>query len=292
MGALLEMCGISYRLYTGDENDEQKTQILTEYNSPENKDGDRIKVILFSYAGSEGMTLTAVQHLHILETDLREGRAQQVIGRTARYKSHAMLPEANRKVHVWRYWSVTSFDGKEDEGIDRKLYNDAQLRYNAIQQLLTYFKEVSIENTDPEQDEKLDLEEVTTSVSPEDENTLLTVEDKIRYALNRLLYWNYYLLTKNNKIWNSKEFRKSLVFDPDDGIYTINKNYSISPLSPKQFKNIKKLYLNCPTMTHGMAKQEMEFLKKIQNQKYDSELLRLFPIILSETKKVQHFILQ
>ena len=110
MGTFLDMCGISYRLYTGDESDEQKTQILTEYNSPENKDGALIKVLLFSFAGSEGMTLTAVQHLHILETDLREGRARQVIGRTVRYKSHAILPENNRKVHVWRYWSFTSFN--------------------------------------------------------------------------------------------------------------------------------------------------------------------------------------
>ena len=107
-----------------------------------------------------------------------------------------MLPEVDRKVQVWRYWSVTSFDEKEDQGIDRKLYNNAQLRYDALQQLLTFFEEASIEKTESDQDEKLNLEEVETSVSPENENTLLTIKDKIRYALNRLLYWNYYLLNK------------------------------------------------------------------------------------------------
>ena len=301
MGTLFEMCGISYRWYTGDENDEQKTQILSEYNSPENKDGNQIKVLLFSSAGSEGISLTAVRHLHILETDLREGRARQVIGRTARYKSHAMLPEVDRKVQVWRYWSVTSFDEKEDQGIDRKLYNNAQLRYDALQQLLTFFEEASIEKTESAQDEKLDLEEVITSVSPEDENTLLTIKDKIRYALNRLLYWNYYLLNKKeyekekkNRIWKStEEFRNSLIFNPKY-IYTINKNNSISPLlehtlhQEQQWDRISSL--NCKTMTRNIAKRETEFLKELQNQKYDSELLQLFPLILNETKKINRFL--
>jgi len=291
MGTFLDMCGISYRLYTGDESDEQKTQILTEYNSPENKDGALIKVILFSFAGSEGMTLTAVQYLHILETDLREGRARQVIGRTARYKSHAILPEEKRKVQVWRYWSVTSFNEDEDQGIDRKLYNNAQVRYDAIQQLLNYFQEASIENMlESAPDEKLDLEEVEPDVPNEFK---FKVDENIRYALNRLLYWNYKLLTnQSTKLWKeeSKDFRNTLIFDPKH-IFQINKHHTVNPLKSSKFKGtqIRDEYLKCVRMTKQLAERDINFLQNIQKQGHASKLMRLFPIILNEIKKINKF---
>ena len=290
MATFLEMCGLSYRLYTGDETDDQKTQILTEYNSPLNNDGSRIKVLLFSFAGSEGMNLTAVQHLHILETDLREGRARQVIGRTVRYKSHAILPEKNRKVHVWRYWSVTSFNEDEDQGIDRKLYNNAQVRYDAIQQLLKFFQEVSIEKMqESAPDEKLDLEEVEPDVPDEFK---FKVDENIRYALNRLLYWNYKNLTDQGKIWqvDAKDFRNTLIFNPDY-VFQINKNHLVSPLKSKQFKgdHIRQDYLKCARMTKQMAKRDIELLQNIQKQEYASKLMPLFPIILNEIKKTNRF---
>ena len=291
MGTFLEMCGISYRLYTGDENDEQRTQILTEYNSPDNKDGGRIKVLLFSFAGSEGMNLTAVQHLHILETDLREGRARQVIGRSARYKSHTILPLNKQKVNVWRYWSVTSFNKEEDRGIDRELYNKAQLRYEAIEQVLNYFEHFSIEKTSQEEDRKYDLEEVKPSVPSSFKSK---TDETIRYNLNRLLYWNYYLLTKRKtrkRLWKAelKEFRNSLVFGPPS-IFQIEHldetTPRVMPLKYQDFRRKKKSYLNRDIMSQQIIDQSIFFLKNIQKQKYDSELMRLFPIILDELKEI------
>ena len=84
-----------------------------------------------------------------------------------------------------------------------------------------------------------------------------------------------------------------MIFNPKY-IYTINKNNSISPLlehtlhQEQQWDRISSL--NCKTMTRNIAKRETEFLKELQNQKYDSELLQLFPLILNETKKINRFL--
>ena len=290
MGSFLEMCGISYRLYTGDENDEEKTRILTEYNSSQNKNGELIKILLFSFAGSEGMTLTAVQHLHILETDLREGRARQVIGRTARYKSHHMLPDNQQKVNVWRYWSVTSSNENEDKGVDRKLYNQALDRYKAIQQVLNYFEEASIERMGAEEKDDDPLIEVYPKVS---DDFKIKGYNNIRYALNRLLYWNHYLLNKKKmKIHTEKiPLFKKLIFDPVGYIYQINKNNTLKKFNPNQFKaRNKRDYLNCKKMSQKLVDGEIKFLQNIQEQKDDSELMRLFPIILEDTKKIVNYI--
>ena len=296
MGAFLENCGISYRLYTGDENDEEKTQILTEYNSPQNIDGDRIKIILFSFAGSEGMTLTAVQHLHILETDLREGRARQVIGRTARYKSHHMLHPDKQKVNVWRYWSVTSSDPEVDKGVDRELYTQAQLRYEAIQQVLTYFEEASIERVvegDQKDDAPLDA---IIPIAPDIFKN--NREETIRSALNQLLYWNYHLLDPTSETGSKikdqdydikSRFEETLVFDPGY-IYQINTNNTLTKFHPSRYSKEKRLsYIKFKKMSQPRANQAINILQTIQDQNETSELMRLFPIILEENKKITRF---
>ncbi len=300
MGAFLESCEISYRLYTGDENDEEKTQILTEYNSPQNINGDRIKVILFSFAGSEGMTLTAVQHLHILETDLREGRARQVIGRTARYKSHHMLHPAKQKVNVWRYWSVTSSDPEADKGVDRELYTQAQLRYKAIQQVLTFLEEASIERMAPsEGDQKDDAPPLDAIIPIAPDNFKNNREETIRSALNQLLYWNYHLLDPKSETGSKikdqdydikSRFEESLVFDPGY-IYQINTNNLTTKFHPSRYSKEKRLsYIKFKKMSQNRANQAINMLQTIQDQNETSELMDLFPIILEDTRKITRFL--
>jgi superfamily II DNA or RNA helicase len=120
LSALLNRCGVKTLLYTGDTRDREDA--LRRFNSENNKYGDDIKVILVTDAGAEGITLLEVQHVHILESDRRENKIKQVIGRAVRMNSHARLPAKKRFVHVHRYWSVYPKD--KPETIKGTLYDD------------------------------------------------------------------------------------------------------------------------------------------------------------------------
>lgn len=117
--ALLRMCGVPSKIYSGDQSQKEKSMILDKFNSKENINGDIIKVIIITNAGSEGITLKEVQHVHIVESDSRETKIDQVVGRAIRYMSHMSLPPSKRIVNVWRYFSTFS-DG--EKSVDEYMY--------------------------------------------------------------------------------------------------------------------------------------------------------------------------
>lgn len=107
LAALLKACGVNYLLYTGDiGTDKKREKMLTEFNDVSNMYGAQQQVILITDAGAEGISLLDTTNVHILESDRRENKIHQVIGRAARYKSLERFPLEKRVVKVWRYWSV------------------------------------------------------------------------------------------------------------------------------------------------------------------------------------------
>uniref|UniRef100_A0A6C0H6M7 Helicase ATP-binding domain-containing protein n=1 Tax=viral metagenome TaxID=1070528 RepID=A0A6C0H6M7_9ZZZZ len=76
------------------------------FNSPENKDGKYIKVLIGSPIISEGITLKNVRQVHILEPSWNMSRINQIIGRAVRNMSHFDLPPTERTVDVFKYVSV------------------------------------------------------------------------------------------------------------------------------------------------------------------------------------------
>jgi hypothetical protein len=112
----LNFTGISNVVYSGDlSSDNARSKILINFNSPDNLNGEKIKVIIVTNAGNEGLTLLAVRHVHILHQYIFEPKIKQVIGRSIRYKSHQELPPEKRNVKVLRY-----FGGDPDEVCYRK----------------------------------------------------------------------------------------------------------------------------------------------------------------------------
>jgi hypothetical protein len=94
------------------------------FNNKNNMYGKNIKIIMISPAGTEGITLSNVRQVHILEPYWNEVRIEQVIGRALRYCQHKDLPLEERKVDIFRYKMVRT-SGKETtdekmEGISRK----------------------------------------------------------------------------------------------------------------------------------------------------------------------------
>ncbi len=104
---LLELNGITYIKWTGDETDKQRQINLLEFNNISNKNGKKIKCLLITSAGAEGISLKNVKQVHIIEPHWNANRQQQVIGRAMRICSHIDLPINKRLVKVYKYYIVS-----------------------------------------------------------------------------------------------------------------------------------------------------------------------------------------
>ena len=64
----------------------------------DNQYGDKVKVVIISKAGTEGLDFQNIRQVHILEPWYNLNRADQTIGRGVRNKSHCALPFNKRTV--------------------------------------------------------------------------------------------------------------------------------------------------------------------------------------------------
>lgn len=72
---------------------------------------DKLKALLLSSAGGEGLDLKGTRLIQLLEPHWNQEKLKQVIGRGIRYKSHAALPEDERNVRVQRYLATRAPSG-------------------------------------------------------------------------------------------------------------------------------------------------------------------------------------
>lgn len=96
----LAKANVPHAVFTGEQNDEERKKIVEDYNT------GKIKQLLISGAGAEGLDLKGTKLMQILEPHWNEELINQVRGRSIRYKSHSHLPEDERHVEVQRYHSV------------------------------------------------------------------------------------------------------------------------------------------------------------------------------------------
>jgi superfamily II DNA or RNA helicase len=166
--SLLSLCGIKSAIFSGDLNDQERRRVLKKFNSPENRYGDVIRVLLVTEAGAEGISVLEARHMHILESSPRMSKTIQAIGRVARFKSHIKLPPEERTIKVWKYWSTaseepvtitTTFltpDGKTEKVtktitdkrcIDELLYDKGMKTVREVDSFLELLQEVSVTST-------------------------------------------------------------------------------------------------------------------------------------------------
>jgi len=98
--ALLAKGGIPYGEFTGQMDKKERDALVRQYN--ENK----IRALLLSSAGGEGLDLKGTRLMQILEPHWNVEKLRQVEGRGIRYGSHADLPPEERKVLIQRYLST------------------------------------------------------------------------------------------------------------------------------------------------------------------------------------------
>ena len=109
----------------------------------DNKDGHKIKVVLISKAGSEGIDLKFIRQVHILEPWYNMNRIEQIIGRAVRNFSHKDLPFEKRNVEIFMYGTILG-DNKE-EAADLYVYRVAEYKAIQIGKVTRVLKETAVD---------------------------------------------------------------------------------------------------------------------------------------------------
>lgn len=115
IGKLLSGLGIRNLVYSGDVSNTTRSSYLQRFNSPENDNGDIVKVLLITDAAAEGISLLSTRGVHLFNESVFSSHMKQVIGRAIRFRSHIRLPEDQRTVSIFRYrMFVTTAEGESD----------------------------------------------------------------------------------------------------------------------------------------------------------------------------------
>ena len=148
---ILKYYDIKTLLYTGDLNDAERNEVTRNYNSPENNNGEKYKVLLVTEAGAEGTNFLAAHALHIMESNIDEFSIRQVEGRVVRYSSHLQLPVDERYVILIRYFAImggenVSFDQLpyDRQTSDSQAYDNGMDRINDITPILNLLNDLPI----------------------------------------------------------------------------------------------------------------------------------------------------
>ena len=142
-----------FAFITGEVSEDDQKQIVKVFNSKDNVTGSLIKVLLLSKTGSEGLSLKCVRQVHILEPYWDYSRINQVIARAVRLGSHLNLPEADRTVQPFIYFSIANkkiWDAMPENNrslveIDQLFYERAMEKEKLNNEVRNMLKDISIE---------------------------------------------------------------------------------------------------------------------------------------------------
>lgn len=112
------------------------------FNTKENMRGTLIKLIMISPSGAEGINLSNVRQVHIMEPFWNEVRIEQVIGRAIRQCEHKNLPMSERTVDVFRYKMVRN-SGKETS--DEMMERLSRKKHNLLLSFIEAIKEAAVD---------------------------------------------------------------------------------------------------------------------------------------------------
>lgn len=130
-----------YIMITGDKGlSPSNTEDVKYATNSDNIDGSKVKVIIISKAGSEGLDFKAIRQIHILDPWFNMNRIEQIIGRGVRNLSHCGL-ETFAKRNVQIYLHATVIDGSEEEAADLYLYRLAEKKAVQIGKVTRLLKE-------------------------------------------------------------------------------------------------------------------------------------------------------
>ncbi len=199
LAIILEACGLTlfdkedkgkgrYFLWSSDTKTKDPTGALIKkarntFNSSENANGSKLKVILGTRSVMEGVSFKNVKQVHITEPWWNESRIEQIMARASRYCSHSSLPDEEQYVDIYRHYSVLSSTRVLDPdvsavlaevmkssnykqlgiyGIDQKMLISSIKKYNINNELERLLKSCAIDSEINENGNIIRLEEIIT----------------------------------------------------------------------------------------------------------------------------------
>ena len=134
----------NYIILSGDPslspNNEKEIKSLT---SIDNKNGEKIKIVIGSTVASEGLDLKNIREIHIMDPWFHLNRLEQIVGRGIRFCSHIMLDDPKkRNVTVYLHAGVLD---PNNESIDTYIYREAESKASDIGQVEMVLKENAID---------------------------------------------------------------------------------------------------------------------------------------------------
>ena len=136
----LQKANIPFGEFSGDMDRKVRDDMIRQYNA------NKLKALLISSAGAEGLDLKGTRLIQLLEPHFNEEKEKQIIGRGIRYGSHASLPPEQQHVLVQRYlaqpkggWLDRVFGQPTVRGADEYIRNLAVQKSklnNQVQELL------------------------------------------------------------------------------------------------------------------------------------------------------------
>jgi superfamily II DNA or RNA helicase len=131
-----------YSEYHGGIDPKERGENLVKFNNPENKYGKISKIMMISPAGAEGISLSNIRQVHLIEPYWHEVRMIQMIGRAVRMCSHKDLPKLERHVDIYRYKSIRK---SSKWTTDQYIEDLARGKEGLITSFLDAMKEVAID---------------------------------------------------------------------------------------------------------------------------------------------------
>lgn len=133
-----------YSLITGDPrispNNAFEVKAAT---SEDNKDGNKVKVVIISQAGAEGVDFKFLRQVHILQPWYNMSRIEQIIGRAVRNFSHKDLPFEKRNVEIFMYGTI--LEKNKEEAADLYIYRVAEYKAVQIGKVSRLLKETAVD---------------------------------------------------------------------------------------------------------------------------------------------------
>ena len=140
-----------------------------------NKNGEDIKVILISQAGSEGIDFKCIRQVHILDPWYNMNRIEQIIGRGVRTCSHSSLTFIKRNVSIYLHGLLLN---NNQESVDLYLYRIAESKAIKIGEVSRILKQISIDCILNQEQQKFDENTMNQTI-----NITLSNNNKIDYKV-------------------------------------------------------------------------------------------------------------
>ena len=132
-----------YIMITGDKNLTPDVKpLLKAITGSNNINGEVVKVVIVSRAGSEGLDFKNIRQTHILDPWYNLNRQEQIIGRSVRNFSHCGLPFEDRNVEIYLYGTRLTDDV---EAADLYIYRLAERKAKKIAEIVRLLKENAVD---------------------------------------------------------------------------------------------------------------------------------------------------